>query len=158
MAALLLSSDAPFLTGAALVVDGGYTAGRDHGVTEMMGLQAGRLTRRERWRSRPRPGDDPLGVDLDHPTLPAEPALPAQQGALLRGRTRCAVLATTTLTGTPVHVEERPGPGGQGATPSSLEPATRQGHRAGKGHDRRLATGRAVVAEVGPASPPDQAP
>ena len=27
-----------FVTGAAIPVDGGYTAGRDHGVTEMMGL------------------------------------------------------------------------------------------------------------------------
>jgi NAD(P)-dependent dehydrogenase (short-subunit alcohol dehydrogenase family) len=40
-AAWLLSDDASFVSGAALPVDGGYTAGRDHGVTRLLGLDPG---------------------------------------------------------------------------------------------------------------------
>src|SRR5215218_4513364 len=37
-AAFLLGSDARFVTGVAMPVDGGYTAGRDHGITALLGL------------------------------------------------------------------------------------------------------------------------
>jgi NAD(P)-dependent dehydrogenase (short-subunit alcohol dehydrogenase family) len=38
VAAFLVSSDASFLSGTAIPVDGAYTAGRDHHITEIMGL------------------------------------------------------------------------------------------------------------------------
>lgn len=38
VAAFLLSADASFVSGVALPVDGAYTAGRDHDVTELFGL------------------------------------------------------------------------------------------------------------------------
>jgi NAD(P)-dependent dehydrogenase (short-subunit alcohol dehydrogenase family) len=38
VAAFLLSADASFVSGTAIPVDGAYTAGRDHHITELMGL------------------------------------------------------------------------------------------------------------------------
>jgi NAD(P)-dependent dehydrogenase (short-subunit alcohol dehydrogenase family) len=38
VARFLLSDDASFVSGHALAVDGGYTAGRDHGITWMLGM------------------------------------------------------------------------------------------------------------------------
>ena len=37
-ARFLLSDDASFVSGHALAVDGGYTAGRDHGITKLLGM------------------------------------------------------------------------------------------------------------------------
>jgi NAD(P)-dependent dehydrogenase (short-subunit alcohol dehydrogenase family) len=44
VAAFLLSPDAGFVSGQAIAVDGGYTAGRDHHVTELMGLGGDQIT------------------------------------------------------------------------------------------------------------------
>lgn len=38
VATFLLSGDASFVTGHAMTVDGGYTAGRDHGITKLLGF------------------------------------------------------------------------------------------------------------------------
>ena len=38
VAAFLAGADASFISGQAIAVDGGFTAGRDHHVTELMGL------------------------------------------------------------------------------------------------------------------------
>ena len=38
VASFLRLSDSSFVTGLAMAVDGGYTAGRDQGVTKLLGL------------------------------------------------------------------------------------------------------------------------